>query len=317
MSTVLFAITATFHLLIPIGLAAVLAWRPAKSKVSRALGVFALLGITGFLFFAGAGWAMLGQGSRFALVVAVLSLSTVAVYRCRQSPTRPRGVWSWSVAGMAAIAAVVVCLPYPSLANARTITSRQVDLQSPLEHGSYLVIHGGGNAVVNHHALVHAQQHALDIVAVGSWGFRADGLMPTELSRYEVYGKGVLAPCEGIVLSTCNDLDDLPPLESDRSAPAGNHVLLYCSDSNVTLTLAHLQKGSVTVDMGQSVPAGHMVGRVGNSGNTSEPHLHIHAVDGRVDDIDVAIRTASPVAMRFGLRTLVRNDVFEGANPAR
>lgn len=40
--------------------------------------------------------------------------------------------------------------------------------------------------------------------------------------------------------------------------------------------LAHLMQGSVKVDAGQTVARGEGVGRCGNSGNTSEPHLHLH-----------------------------------------
>ena len=77
------------------------------------------------------------------------------------------------------------------------------------------------------------------------------------------------------------------------------------------LLLAHLQHRSVTVAPGEPVQAGRVLGSVGNSGNTSEPHLHIHGVEGRVSDIDAAIRSAEPVAIRFAQRVLVRNDIFE------
>ena len=317
MSTLLFAVAAAFHLFIPLGTAAVLAWRPARSKISRALGLLALLGYTGFLFAAGAGWGMLGQGPRFGLLIGVAALCAVAAYRCRRTPTRPRGAWAWVAAASAAVALALTLLPYPSLANARMTSSRHVDLHTPLEQGTYLVIHGGGNAAVNHHALVTAQQYALDVVALDGWGRRAAGVMPAELEDYAIFGKGVLAPCPGTILAVRSDLADLPPLESTPSTPAGNHILLHCPQPNVTIVLAHLQKNGVAVAPGQHVAVGDRLGRVGNTGNTSEPHLHIHAVDGRVGHIDDAIRTAAPVAMRFDLRMLVRNDVFEGRNAER
>jgi len=45
------------------------------------------------------------------------------------------------------------------------------------------------------------------------------------------------------------------------------------------VVLAHLRRGSVRVHSGQRVRAGQLLGRVGNSGNSSEPHLHVHAQD--------------------------------------
>lgn len=210
----------------------------------------------------------------------------------------------------AVIAAVLVLFPYPSLASARSQDTRVVDLQVPLEAGRYIVIHGGGNAVVNQHALVPAQRYALDILAVDRWGFRASSAMPHDLSRYVIYGKRVLAPCKGVILAEQHDHADLPPLDSDRSAPAGNHVLLHCSAQDITVLVAHLQRDSVEVAAGSHVDEGEVLGRVGNSGNTSEPHLHIHGVVGRVSEIDVAIRTAEPVALRWAGQTLIRNDIF-------
>jgi murein DD-endopeptidase MepM/ murein hydrolase activator NlpD len=45
--------------------------------------------------------------------------------------------------------------------------------------------------------------------------------------------------------------------------------------------IAHLRHGSVALDVGDRVRGGQMLGRCGNSGNTSEPHMHFHVQDGR------------------------------------
>jgi murein DD-endopeptidase MepM/ murein hydrolase activator NlpD len=69
--------------------------------------------------------------------------------------------------------------------------------------------------------------------------------------------------------------------------------------------LAHLKQGSVAVKGGQRVAAGDIVGAVGNSGNTDEPHLHVHAQrPGR----GILPLSGEPLAMRFGGRWYVRND---------
>lgn len=59
------------------------------------------------------------------------------------------------------------------------------------------------------------------------------------------------------------------------SRQAGNHVILDCGE--FVVLLAHLRQGSVQVTVGQTVGKAQVIGQVGNSGNTSEPHLHIHA----------------------------------------
>jgi hypothetical protein len=73
---------------------------------------------------------------------------------------------------------------------------------------------------------------------------------------------------------------------------------------------AHLRAGSLEVEAGMPVTAKAVIGAVGSSGNSSEPHLHIHTVRGEVVDADALLFTAEPVPMRFDGRILKRNDVF-------
>ena len=67
--------------------------------------------------------------------------------------------------------------------------------------------------------------------------------------------------------------------EIDRDQLAGNHVMLRCVDPNIDadVLLGHLRPGSVKVRAGARVAVGDWMGSVGNSGNTGEPHLHVHA----------------------------------------
>ncbi len=61
--------------------------------------------------------------------------------------------------------------------------------------------------------------------------------------------------------------------------PAGNHVVIEVGDGEYVL-MAHLQPGSVAVSEGQAVQPGDLIGLTGNSGNSSEPHVHIHLQTG-------------------------------------
>lgn len=85
------------------------------------------------------------------------------------------------------------------------------------------------------------------------------------------------------------------PLAAFSFVPAGNHVILSCGGLNVEL--AHLRQGSITRVPGEQVKAGPTIGAVGNSRNSTEPHLHIHAID-----------TQSGQAAEIG---------FEGVKPIR
>ena len=65
------------------------------------------------------------------------------------------------------------------------------------------------------------------------------------------------------------------------AAVAGNHVVLGLAGGGPYVLLAHLQRGSVGIVHGQVVAAGEPVGRLGSSGNSTEPHVHVQAMDGR------------------------------------
>lgn len=57
--------------------------------------------------------------------------------------------------------------------------------------------------------------------------------------------------------------------------PAGNYVVVDHGNNEFSI-FAHLKNGFATVDKGDHVKAGDLPGKVGNSGNTTEPHLHYH-----------------------------------------
>ena len=93
----------------------------------------------------------------------------------------------------------------------------------------------------------------------------------------------------------------IPP-EMDRQHMTGNHVILHCASAWVVL--GHLKKGSVQVAAGQLVTQGLRLGRVGNTGNTGEPHLHIHAQRPGTEEAPLS---GEPLPIRFDQRYPVRN----------
>jgi len=99
---------------------------------------------------------------------------------------------------------------------------------------------------------------------------------------------------------------DLRVGQFDNSNVFGNHVIIQPDGTDVLVFLAHMQKGSVIAKTGDRVAVGQPIGKVGNSGRTFEPHLHIHAQtqvtkDGKTEWVGVPIR--------FGSRWLVRNSL--------
>lgn len=182
--------------------------------------------------------------------------------------------------------------------------SDPVDLQWPLGEGRYIVGQGGNSAMLNYHNAHAQQRYALDIVALDAFGRRADGVSPEAMAAYIVYGMPVLAPCAGEVVAAVDGMPDTPIGGSNGEAPAGNHVILRCA--GLDITLAHLRAGSVAVSARQTVSAGQRLGEVGSSGNSTEPHLHIHAVpEGSGED-------GEGVPLSFGGRFPVRGSIIDG-----
>ncbi len=189
-----------------------------------------------------------------------------------------------------------------------------VPLSLPLAGGPYMVVNGGSTAAVNAHRVTgdpehpghrafRGQSHGVDIVKLNPWGAASAGVLPRRPQAYAIFGEAILAPCAGRVIAVVDDVEDSPVPHRDIESPAGNHVRLRCGEYEVVL--AHMTPGSVAVAPGQTVWIGDPVGRVGSTGNTDAPHLHIHAQRPAVTNNPLA---GDPVPISIGGRYLVRGD---------
>jgi murein DD-endopeptidase MepM/ murein hydrolase activator NlpD len=167
----------------------------------------------------------------------------------------------------------------------------------PLRGVSYA---GWGASFHTGHRWAIPEEFALDIAKLGGDGLshKGDG---TRFEDYYAYGSDVLAACDGTVVEVANDQPEDPtamqrPDESQEAyferlqkeqggrlakgmtAVTGNYVLIDHSKSEYSL-YAHLQPGSVRVHKGDRVKAGDVIGKLGSSGNSTEPHLHFHVCD--------------------------------------
>ena len=190
--------------------------------------------------------------------------------------------------------------------------AQPIPLDFPLRNGHYSVLSGGNQMLMSSNHIktlkeekfqsYRGQSYEIDLVKLNQFGSRTVGLLPKDLEQYEIFGESAYAPCDGSVVSAFNDAPDMIPPNPDREHMLGNHVLLRCADADVLL--AHFQQGSVTVQKNDAIATGHLLGKVGNSGNSNEPHLHIHAQrPGREFDP----LNADPLPLLFNNRYLVRN----------
>jgi len=174
---------------------------------------------------------------------------------------------------------------------------------------SYFVAQGGENPIINYHGIFKtSERYAIDITQIGAWGMRARGLYPDRLQDYFAFGDTVFAPLSGRILFVENDIVDQRPSITRNDRPGGNEIRIAKGDTVVVLS--HLQHGSISVQEGENIIRGQPIGRIGNTGFTSEPHLHVHAVvvHGRPDRSSLDVNQALPLPIRINGRFLARND---------
>lgn len=151
------------------------------------------------------------------------------------------------------------------------------------------------------HRQCHSQEFAFDaisVVADEAGGFRSrTAAKPKKLEDYPVYGRDVLAIGEGIVVEAANgfpveenadpsayseatftaSLKRLVPRIGFKNAVSGNYVVVDHGNGEYSF-YAHL--GELKKKAGDRVSRGEILGTVGNTGHSTEPHLHFHLMDG-------------------------------------
>lgn len=103
-------------------------------------------------------------------------------------------------------------------------------------------------------------------------------------ASYHAYGKELYAVANAKVVQVKDGIPENVPTAPDMAVPitletiAGNHVILDLGGGLYAL-YAHIQPGSLKVKAGDRVKTGQLIGLLGNSGNSTEPHLHFHVID--------------------------------------
>lgn len=253
-----------------------------------------------FIVFSAAPWVLVSYYLRYVVVAVALVATAVSckhIQRGTPGPT-PRGRLRRVARPVELLALLVLAA---AAVRAHFHGGPTVELDFPLRRGTYVVLQGGNSPLTNPFHYWSAGRLALDVVKLGPLGNRASGIAPGELGEYLVFGDTVYSPCTGDVIESVADLPDKPPGLTDPEHPPGNHVTISCEGANVLL--AHLREGSVTVARGECVTSGQVVGVVGNSGNTIEPHLHIEATS----------PVGSALPLSFQGRFLTANSVIRSA----
>ncbi len=128
------------------------------------------------------------------------------------------------------------------------------------------------------------QRFAIDYVKVNDKDSTYSGDRLKNESYY-AEGNDALAVADGRVVVVKDGIPENVPGVNSRAVPitietiGGNHVIIDLGDGRFAF-YAHLKPGAIRVKVGDHVKRGQVIGLVGNSGNSTEPHLHFHVSDG-------------------------------------
>lgn len=146
----------------------------------------------------------------------------------------------------------------------------------------WVVVNGGVTKTLSHSWSIQTQRYAYDFIQLDEKGksHKDEGL---QLEDYYCYGQPIIATCEGIVRevvdiypdSVINKQHDIDKLARDIR---GNYIVIKNVDSTYSF-YGHLKPKSIGVKEGQSIQKGDLLALCGNSGFSSEPHLHFHIQD--------------------------------------
>lgn len=159
----------------------------------------------------------------------------------------------------------------------------KVKYSLPFE-GEWVVVNGGVTKDSSHSWEINSQRYAYDFIHLDDEGKSYHG-DESRLSSYYCYGSEVLEPADGVVVELRNNCKDSKILGNGNIDPfvrdiRGNYVLIRHTDDEFSC-LAHLAPESISVGVGQKVKRKEPIALCGNSGNTSEPHVHFQVQNGK------------------------------------
>ena len=154
--------------------------------------------------------------------------------------------------------------------------------------GEWFTVWGGDTKAQNYHVIQRGQRRAFDFLVLGKNNktYERSG---TRNEDYFAFGKPLYAVCDAEVIQVIDGVYDNKPGDMNPGEPTGNTVVLKTANDEY-IFYAHFENETIKVKEGQMVKKGQYLGNCGNSGNSTEPHLHLHIQDGPDLYTDVGVK---------------------------
>ncbi|HEY4759708.1 MAG TPA: peptidoglycan DD-metalloendopeptidase family protein [Thermoguttaceae bacterium] len=178
----------------------------------------------------------------------------------------------------------------------------ETKLRLPFE-GDWSVYWGGDIEEVNAHHNTQNQRYAFDFLIADDQGktYNSDGMQNKD---YYAFGLEVLAPADGEVTEVIQGVRDNTPRSMNPYSALGNAVVIKHKENEVSV-LGHFKQGSILVKPGKKVKKGQVLGLCGNSGNSSEPHIHYHLQNTPIiqDGMGIKVFFDNVAVIKEGIKT--------------
>ncbi len=276
------------HILIPLVLIYWTWTRQNRSRLGWLLQIltFGLYFI--FIYLVGS-WIFVSFYLRYALPVLFIFLMITSYLRAKELPFLvKKGTMGWMGNGAGVVISAVLLYLIAGGIQSHFYDEKPVNLAFPFKNGAYAVFEGGNgkaSPLMNYHyggathkgaGINRSMKYAVDITKLGFWGNDAHGFLPRENEKYVIFNEVVYSPCDGEVLDVVDQWPNETPGGNTAPYNVGNRIVIQSGDFLVLM--GHLQRGSIEVKAGQMVRKGQPIAKVGNSGWTLQPHIHIQAM---------------------------------------
>jgi len=185
---------------------------------------------------------------------------------------------------------------YPLIANysfvgaPATVEKPATLIEPPLRGKGWVSVNGCCDAITSHRGAVMSvngrirvpERFAIDWIKLDDKNQLFSG-EATKLESYAYFGSPVHSVADGVVVNLYDETDEQIPSEDAKGITTeniGGNMLVIEIGDGVYAFYAHLQRGSLKFTLGDRVKAGDVIGLLGNTGNSTAPHLHFHLMDG-------------------------------------
>ena len=282
------------------------------AKLVKAISIpFLISGLIYFLFVTTLPTAVMRDYAKFTFCILFILWMVIEFYLCFSIPERL--IKGFGFRRILFFLMTVLCLSgavylFPIIPQSLPFPpeSECVILDLPVK-GTWLAGQAGATTITNGHA---TNRYAIDILKLGPDGMFYKGDLKSITDFYS-FNEPVYAPADGIVTQVVDSLPSDSLGIMDKNNSGGNNIIIDIGNRKYVY-FAHLRRGSIEVDKGQTVKTGMLLGRVGNSGYSTSPHLHMHIQNKPVSDQEGRITYPFRFKKMNRTRLFFHNEVLNG-----